>query len=491
MNAYLYKETVKVLKHFSTALAVSTALTTGVKAATVHDFSMTEANRQAAASYAAQANSRTNSEQNRWWYDFTTSGKNIVDHVADISVSNPKAAMWFLLTGGRDGFSDREATPEERSKLELAMKNVAIEVYKSSRTAGAEMWKDLTEKYNQGHAHVQMLYKEVADLRELVRTQGLDITRLNGVVANQSARIGALETEVASLRRENGELRGRIQTLEERLAAAEVKRQNDLAAADKRYRELQDEADKRFDEKYRREKEESERRFNKILDDNARERERFFQSLERGKEPEKGSSLVEKLEQEKRALEALREKEREIERANREVLDRENKIAKVNFELEKAQYYIDRKTKEIADLQRSIDKLTDDLNQKDQTLGAKDRALQTAASEKSALEARVNALSGEVTQLTADIDSLQNTEDTLKRRVAELEGTQSNFLETIDKQDMLLETYRKDVRKLTEKLGRLKERFNVQDSESDSDSEETRRHLRRTHPNSDRYNDWR
>lgn len=114
---------------------------------------------QAAATHYTM--SKRGSLENQWWDAYLKSSeKRIVYYVESISSSNREAALWFLLTGGKYGFANRKATPEEQSSMVTSMKNVAAGFY-GKGTQGVEAWKTLTQKENEGHLHVQMLYKTI------------------------------------------------------------------------------------------------------------------------------------------------------------------------------------------------------------------------------------------------------------------------------------------------------------------------------------------
>lgn len=65
-------------------------------------------------------------EENGWWADYLKSGQQAVAYVSSIASSNPKAALWFLVTGGKDGFRKTPPTKTERDTILGAMNTVAI-----------------------------------------------------------------------------------------------------------------------------------------------------------------------------------------------------------------------------------------------------------------------------------------------------------------------------------------------------------------------------
>jgi len=70
------------------------------------------------------------SDTAQWWGGWKKAHRasatlNICQYVQDISGGNPQAALWFLSTGGKYGFSKRMANPEEVQNLTAAIRNVA------------------------------------------------------------------------------------------------------------------------------------------------------------------------------------------------------------------------------------------------------------------------------------------------------------------------------------------------------------------------------
>lgn len=60
---------------------------------------------------------KTQTLTDRYWSDFTASKLPIVKYIKKVSKTEPQAALWFLTTGGKNGFASRAATPEEKKDL--------------------------------------------------------------------------------------------------------------------------------------------------------------------------------------------------------------------------------------------------------------------------------------------------------------------------------------------------------------------------------------
>lgn len=136
--------------------------------------------------------SNPRSQEAKWWGDFEKSGKGILIYVEDLATKDSEAAMWFLVTGGKYGFSSRKATQDEERLILSAMQKVAKSFASSeNKREGHEKWIGMDTAHQAGHVHLNMIYNQIDDLKK----------------ANQElfARVGALETKNGIL---EGEIRG-------------------------------------------------------------------------------------------------------------------------------------------------------------------------------------------------------------------------------------------------------------------------------------------
>jgi len=106
---------------------------------------------------------QSSSLQNKWWGDYCASGKPIHLYVDELASKDSEAALWFLTTGGKNGFSSKQATLDEEKSLYSAMSKVAKQ-YSSSpnNKQGLEAWKNSTN--SAGHIHLQMIYSKIDEL---------------------------------------------------------------------------------------------------------------------------------------------------------------------------------------------------------------------------------------------------------------------------------------------------------------------------------------
>ena len=92
--------------------------------------------------------------EDKWWNDFETSGqKDMVKYVHNLSSSNPEAASWFLLTGGKNGFSSRKASGEEEKMLLAAMSKIAHTIVVSNKNAY-----EWSERSTDGQYNFKMIF---------------------------------------------------------------------------------------------------------------------------------------------------------------------------------------------------------------------------------------------------------------------------------------------------------------------------------------------
>ena len=142
--------------------------------------------------------SKPNSPETKYWDDYIYSGqKDITVYVRDLSRKDAQAALWFITTGGKYGFAAREATPQERTFLEDAIKNVAISYsqqgVKSGR--GLQEWSQVSNANHAGHLHLQMIYKQIDSLKSEVNTLNLRVTLLEKAKEEGLAEIKLIRAE--------------------------------------------------------------------------------------------------------------------------------------------------------------------------------------------------------------------------------------------------------------------------------------------------------
>lgn len=204
-----------MLRKTTTALSAALLLTTSMAQARTLDRYDTETKAAATAAYSV--------EQNTWWDDFTRSGKKIVDHIEDVSKSNPQAAMWFLLTGGKMGFASRQATDEEATKMFSAMRNIATHFGNAANKAqGLEAWKDVAQN-RAGQVHLDMIYQKIDDLEKQVSDLKADLGQSRIEASLLKAQVGSLEERIRALEADKVADRARIASLEARNTALEQK----------------------------------------------------------------------------------------------------------------------------------------------------------------------------------------------------------------------------------------------------------------------------
>lgn len=106
------------------------------------------------------------SKEDQWWMEYQSSKNNIVQYVHDLSKSNPEAAAWFLLTGGKYGFSNRQATAEEEKVLLGVMKTISSSLDKSQKLIEycvSEI----------GKFHLDLMYKQFDQIASIVQNFNL------------------------------------------------------------------------------------------------------------------------------------------------------------------------------------------------------------------------------------------------------------------------------------------------------------------------------
>jgi chromosome segregation ATPase len=185
------------------ALSIATLLSTAYAAKTAERFDeQTQA--KAAAVYSV--------EQNQWWDEYVKSGKTAAFYIKCVSKNNPRAALWFLTTGGKLGFARRQATASEAEFMFAAMRNIAEHYSKAENAEDAKKaWSSL-EFTREGKAHLEMIYEQIDALQEEVST-------LKGVNKEQSTRITSLEQRVEELTGVNVKLDTKVTALESKVDA--------------------------------------------------------------------------------------------------------------------------------------------------------------------------------------------------------------------------------------------------------------------------------
>ena len=140
------------MKNLSRFLALSTILTS-IAGATVP--SPIEREQAMNAGMRYMSSDQDKSTQAQWWSEYQSSNKPIVQYVADISAEKPEAALWFLLTGGKNGFSTKTASPEEQNTLISSMMKIAS--YVRDKQTTDEGWQVSIQKYDQDQQNVKEL----------------------------------------------------------------------------------------------------------------------------------------------------------------------------------------------------------------------------------------------------------------------------------------------------------------------------------------------
>lgn len=153
-------------KKLASMLALSTVLWSGVGASGCDDYRDLEKTKTAAMKYMNDASAAQEAnKQKKWWSDYKNSKKKIVEYVSSIASTDSEAALWFIATGGIKGFSKRQATEDEASKMIGILRKVAQNLYGAS-SQSSKIYKDLNNVREEGLRHVKILYKAVDDLKK-------------------------------------------------------------------------------------------------------------------------------------------------------------------------------------------------------------------------------------------------------------------------------------------------------------------------------------
>jgi peptidoglycan hydrolase CwlO-like protein len=175
-------------------------------------------------------------EAKKWWDDYVNSGeRNIAKYIDQLAERDHKAATWFLLTGGKYGFSKRKITPDEEVSIRSAMEKVAKGYSKSSASqeGGLEEWSVITEKNHPGHLHLEMIYKEIKDLKKTNSDLKVQLGDLKSELKNTKGRLDETEKKIEQTKGTLTETSQKLLKAEERID----KLQNDMAEETKGRRE--------------------------------------------------------------------------------------------------------------------------------------------------------------------------------------------------------------------------------------------------------------
>jgi mRNA-degrading endonuclease toxin of MazEF toxin-antitoxin module len=155
---------------------------------------------------------RLGSDEAQWWGDYVDSGeRDIAVYVDRVAAMNPKAAAWFLLTGGANGFTRDPATPEQSRRLLSAMGKVAA-AFSSSGNArvGLETWARAAAANDAGHLHLQMLGRQIADLKRANAALSVEVAGLTQSKTDLTRQVGTLTAQVADFQKGNSALEARL-----------------------------------------------------------------------------------------------------------------------------------------------------------------------------------------------------------------------------------------------------------------------------------------
>lgn len=155
------------MKKLLITLALSTVLATTVKATD----ELGDSNPRALITQRQGKYTVDEQITDKWWGDYESSGeKSLVRYVHNLgNLKTPdtqEAALWFLLTGGKYGFSKRTATSEEKEMMVSSLKKVTKDLYEKGQAIEEfRLWKKVTKKCPEGKRRVKILYQMVDDLK--------------------------------------------------------------------------------------------------------------------------------------------------------------------------------------------------------------------------------------------------------------------------------------------------------------------------------------
>jgi hypothetical protein len=215
------------MKNLSRFLALSTILTSiaGATIPTPIESDRDEAMR-AGKHYSSSKSGQDKSLQTQWWNEFENSKTTIVQYVHEISVTKPEAAIWFLLTGGKNGFSSRTATDEEVKTMKESMHKIAS--FMQNKQTTDKDWKASISKYDEDHQHVKVLYFMVNELNEKVKNLETDLILMKKDLLNVNKELSDLKLSTATMRMDllsaNEDLRQQTQQLFSMIKADQERR---------------------------------------------------------------------------------------------------------------------------------------------------------------------------------------------------------------------------------------------------------------------------
>ena len=194
------------------------------------------------------------SQEGKWWGDFEKSGKAILIYVDELASKDSEAAMWFLVTGGKYGFSSKTATQDEQQLILSAMQKVAKSFAASeNKKAAYESWVGMEKAHQAGHVHLQMIYNQIDELKKTVDTLNTKIGGMEREIGDQKIKIGLLEGEIRGLKVVNSSLEERIVKLQEeqlkteaKLESSRLDRIKDLKELNEQRIAAEENAEKRF-----------------------------------------------------------------------------------------------------------------------------------------------------------------------------------------------------------------------------------------------------
>ena len=179
------------------------------------------------------------SQESKWWSDFENSKENILIYVEKLASKDSEAAMWFLVTGGKHGFSARQATQEEEKLILSAMQKVAKSFASSENKKEAyEKWVGMEKAHQAGHIHLKMIYQQIDELKRANESLSLRVGALetkNVVLEN------ALQSEREERRKDVKNLNDQLSKTEEKLKEERLERIKDIKALhDQRIQDAKD-----------------------------------------------------------------------------------------------------------------------------------------------------------------------------------------------------------------------------------------------------------
>jgi chromosome segregation ATPase len=228
-----------MLKKFGSLLTLSSLLlTTTAFAKNPADVSCYDRDDSLAKAAAFSHTTRLGTEEGRWWSDYCRSGEEITSHVERLASTNPQAAMWFLLTGGANGFSDKQATDDQAARLVSAMKRVAQSFLSSRSEEGLETWAHVKASLQAGHVHLHMLNRQVDELQRANDELQRRVDALTVRASTSEVKIADLEARLERTEKERQGLSARLEAAEKKREESERQRLADVKASKEEVRVL-------------------------------------------------------------------------------------------------------------------------------------------------------------------------------------------------------------------------------------------------------------